>query len=185
VGLKDRALAIMKRIFGRGYPEIYSALKDYAKSKGLKVEDVIAAAVTSYMAADEEAKEKLEEAITELKVKRSSSGMNYEQFLDMFSKMMDITVNAMVKVHQAGQELVKSSVINELKSTIETVEEIKRLGQEGGKGSIEDLISQIMIGSILKRLGASNIPLQKIGSKGRKTGKGKVINLEEEEFEES
>ena len=61
--LKD----VLKRVFARRHSDIWAALQDYANSKGIRVDDALAAAVSAYLAADEEGKETLGISHRELK----------------------------------------------------------------------------------------------------------------------
>ena len=175
----SRALEVMKRLLGRRHKDIYMMAKEYAEKRGLKVEDVMASALAAYIAADdEEAKAKIEEIITSREQRARQP--NYDDFLAMFERMMNITVDAMVKVHRAGQELVKSSLINEIKSNIETVKEIQKMGSEGGKGSIDDLIANALIASFMQRMAIPAPPGAEPPSRGlrRRAGTGEVSELE-------
>jgi len=172
--LASKIKRLLSRVFGRKYPDLYDAVKSYAEKRGLKPEHVIASAVAAYLSADEEGKEELEEAMKSLAAKRGGSGgMNLQQF----KAYMDAFVDAMVRIQEAGQKLVKGMIVNELRGTIETIEEIKKIGSEsGGQGTIEDLLAAALINRILGGYGIS-LPSKNIPA--RRTGKGKVEKLEE------
>lgn len=182
----ERVKAILKRLLGRRHPEIYDALKAYARKKGMRVDDVIAAAVATYLSMDDEGKEELEMAIQQLKAKAQAqnpySPEAIKSALQLFKDVMEITVDAMTKVQGAAQQLVRNSLINELRSNMEMVKEIKQLGEEGGKGSLDDIIAQAFLGAMMSRLGANQLVGLASPSRGKrvKAGTGKVEQLEPE-----
>ena len=152
--------SILKAIgkkFRRGHPDIFQAVRLYAQSKGLDPEDVVAAATSAYLSTDEEGRDKLETAISERKASGGGGGeeASLEKALSMFERMVDTSVKLMTKSQEAGQTLIKGSLLNEIKSQAETIEAIKTIGATGGKGSIEDTLATAFVNGLLSRVGAS------------------------------
>ena len=170
---------ILKRIFSRGYPDLYTAVKNYAEKRGISVDDVMAAALTTYLSADEEGKAELEEAIRNLKFRRGGGGASFKDFMQQFKDFADVMIDLMTKIHGAGQQLIRGMLVNELKGTVETIQEIRRIGAESGGGTftLEDLLAQAFLARILRGFGVNPNQLSKVKSK--KTGKGKVEVIEE------
>lgn len=170
----------IKQVFRRGHPDIYAAVKDYAKESGARVDDVIGAALASYLSTSDEGKEALEDAMA---ARRESGGggaggmKGIKEALEIFKDMADTTVSMMTSAQEAGQKLLRGSLLTELKSQAETIEEIKRIGGESGKGSIEDILATALINKLLAGAGVKT----EKGSKGRKvkSGTGNVDEVEE------
>jgi hypothetical protein len=147
--LLDRLL----RAFRKKHPELYEALVEYAKKRGVKVTDVLGSAVASYLSADEEGKAELEKVIAS-KAYTPMGVRGFQEFMDIFKTTANAMVEMMVSIQKAGQELVRGSLLNELKSNIETIEEIKKIGAEGGKGGFEEALAEAAINLLLGRAGA-------------------------------
>lgn len=175
-------LAKIGKRFRRGHPDIFQAVRAYAQSKGLDPEDVVAAATSAYLSTDEEGRDKLETAISERKASGGSGSeeAGLEKALAMFERMVDTSVKLMTKSQEAGQQLIKGSLLNELKTQAQTIEEIKSIGASGGKGSIEDRLAGAFVDGVLRNVGAS---MGGSGSDKTKTkvtsGKGAVEKVSE------
>ena len=89
----------------------------------MKPDDVIAAAVSAYLTADDEGKEELEEAVRSLKARQASGGMSFQQVADVLKGVTDL----MTTVQQTAQNLVRASLVNEIKGVMQTVEDIKKI----------------------------------------------------------
>lgn len=176
----SKIMSRIKRMFRKRHPDIYEATKKYAEGQGLRIDDVIGAGLSSYLSTTSDGKEALENAIEERGRKgggSSTSGM--EEALQMFERMVDTSVKLMTKSQEAGQQLIKGSLLTELKSQAETIEAIKSIGAEGGKGSIEDVLATAFVNRLLEGKGISF--KKKTTKKKKKSGKGKVVEIEEEQ----
>ena len=158
--------------FRRGHPDIYEAAREYAKAKGIDVEDVTGAALSAYLSSDQEGKEALESAIEERRAKGGGSSMaGMKEALAMFESMVDTSVKLMTKSQEAGQTLIKGSLLNELKNQAETVEAIRSIGATSGKGSLEDTLATAFINRILSGAGVNIQASTKTPAKQSGTGK--------------
>ncbi|MCM8802830.1 MAG: hypothetical protein NC827_05940 [Candidatus Omnitrophica bacterium] len=161
------------RVFKKKHSDIYEALVRYAEKRGVKISDVIGSAVLSYLSADEEGKAELEKMVAE-KAYTPVGQKSYQAFLETFTNTAKTIVDTMVTIQEAGQRLVKGSILNELKSNIETIEEIKKIGASGGSESLEDILASAFIKTLLGRAGI-RLPEK------RESGTGKVKEIKEEE----
>jgi hypothetical protein len=134
--------------------------------------DVVASAVSAWMAGDEEAKGDLEEAMAQLRAKRGGSP-DFEAGLAVLEKMTDTVGRLVESLNKLRANVSVSSMLADFKATSQALEEMKRAAAEGGKGSIEDML----FGAILSRFfpGFSQL------SAAKRTGAGKVRKLGEEE----
>jgi hypothetical protein len=159
------------RAFRKKHPELYEALKDYADKRGVKVTDVLGSAVASYLSADEEGKAELEKVIAS-KAYTPMGVRGFQEFMDIFKTTASAMVEMMVSIQKAGQELVRGSLLNELKSNIETVEEIKKIGASGGKGGFEETLAEAAMNILLGRVG--------VKPSTKPSGSGEVKEIVEE-----
>lgn len=169
------ALEKIRRFLGRGHGDIYEAAKKYADERGVAVTDVLASAVTSYLAADEEGKATLEEAMSK---RRASGGGGTDPMaaVDMFTKMAD----SMAKMFESVNELRSSVSIGAMVSDFETVttavDKLKGIGAEKGKGSTEDIIADALVrGMVNKMVGNTEV----LDKKTKGTGGNKVETIEQ------
>ena len=166
-------------VFRRKHPDIYTLAKKYADEKGVSVGDVIATAVASFVASqDEEYKEELINIIKGRSVAASSSGANISQIKDLVEVFRELTL-AVADIMKASQEVshsvLRSSIVTELKETMRTVEEIKSIGET--RGGTDKMISDAFLNLLFSRLGAGMLGMAKSNQGGNKK-KHKV-----EEFE--
>lgn len=165
----------IRNLLGRGHGDIYEAAKKYADERGVAVTDVLASAVSSYLAADEEGKATLEEAMSK---RRASGGGGTDAMaaVELFTTMAD----SMSKMFGAVNELRSSVSIGSMVSDFETVttavDKLKGLGAEKGKGSTEDILAEALIkGMVNKMVGSTELT----DKKTKKTGDGKVEKIEQ------
>ena len=170
----------IKRGLRKRHPDIYEATKNYAKEQGVRVDDVLGAAVSSYLSTTDEGKEALEDAI-EARAESGGGGgtgmKGIEQALSMFERMSKATVDMMTTAQKAGQDLIRGSLLNEIKNQAQTIEEIKQIGASGGKGGIEDVLATALVNKMLQGAGVSIVKKEKGTTK--KSGEGKVDKIEE------
>lgn len=165
----------IKRVLGRGHGDVYEATKKYAADRGVAVSDVVASAMTSYLAADEDGKATLEEA---MKNRRAGGGGGGDPMaaVEMFTKM----ANSMSEMFGSVNELRSSVSIGAMVSDFETittaVEKLKGIGAEKGKGSTEDILADALIRGMVNRMvGVTDTS----GKKTKETGTGKVEKIEQ------
>jgi len=166
----------IKRVLGRGHGDVYEAAKKYAADRGVAVTDVIASAMTSYLAADEDGKATLEEAMSQRRASGGGGQANIESAVKMFTEM----TGGMTSLFQAVNELRSSVSIGSMVSDFETVttavDKLKGIGAEKGKGSTEDMLADALVRGMVNRMvGGTELP----GKKTKKTGKEKIDKVEE------
>lgn len=166
----------IKRVLGRGHGDVYEATKKYAADHGVAVSDVVASAMTSYLAADEDGKATLEEAMKNRRVGGGGGQANIESAVKMFTEM----TGGMTSLFQAVNELRSSVSIGSMVSDFETVttavDKLKGIGAEKGSGSTEDLLADALVrGMVNRMLGGADFPTKKT----KETGKDKVDKVEE------
>jgi tellurite resistance protein len=163
-----RVKKMFSKIFKREHPDVYDAVKSYAEKKNIDPADVIAAAVTAYLASDAEGKDELEKAV---KSRRSSEGTgDLKPAIEMFKTMCDAMGDMFRTMNEARSSLQASSLIADYKAVTEAAQEIKKISGESGSGSLEDQIASIFLSRILG--GGINIPRKKL------TGKAPVETVE-------
>jgi len=164
-----RLTEVMRRVFKRKSPELYDALRRYCEKKGVKIEDALNSAVALYLNADEEGRKELEDAFAEIRRMRSSGGGfgNVKEFVEAIKAVGDL----MTTVQSTAHSLVKNSLLTEVKNQMELAKSIASMGQEGGKGSLEDLLATTILSNVL------GLPIRKQQTKS--TGKGKVEEIGE------
>lgn len=160
-----RLTEVMRRVFKRKSPELYEALREYCQRKGVKIEDALNSAVALYLNADEEGREKLEEAMEQIRLAKRSS-VSMEDYINMIKATGDL----MTSVQQVARDLVKNSLLNEVKSQIELAKSIARIGEEsGGSSTIEGAFANMLLSRVL------GVPVPQ----KTKSGKGKVEEINE------
>ena len=138
--MSKRIKSILRRVFGRSHPDIYTAVKDYAEKKGLDVGDVVAAAVSAYLASDAEGKEALEKAVAESKPAKGGS-TSLKPAIGLFKEMCEAMGELFTTMNEARSKLSAASLIADYKAVTEAAQEIKKLGSESGSGTLEDTIA--------------------------------------------
>jgi hypothetical protein len=159
---EGRVRSILKRIFKKGHPDLYRLLQQKAEEQGVTVEDLLAAGASAIISSTDKGAEELAQLMRE---RREGSGKDESEMfikvMDKYSGVMDTMVNSMVKIQEAGQKLVRGSLLNEVKGTFETAESIKSMGAEGGGGGLLDKVAGELIGNILTgKLGISPAAVQ-------------------------
>lgn len=142
--------SLIGRVFKRRHGDIYAAVSEYASRKGLKVEDVVAAACSAYLMADEEGKSELERAVRE-----RTGNVNIKATLGLFRDFCSVMSEMFRALNEARAGMSVSALISDFKAVSESMNEIRRIGAESGRGSMEDVIGQAILTSLLSRLGAS------------------------------
>ena len=170
--LSKKIKSILRRVFGRSHPDIYTAVKDYAEKKGLDVGDVVAAAVSAYLASDAEGKEALEKAVAESRsVKSGGGGANLKVAINLFKEMCGAMGELFTTMNEARSKLSAASLIADYKAVTEAAQQIKKLGSESGSGTLEDTIATIFLQNLLggklpkvkSRKPTGQAPVEKIG----------------------
>jgi len=169
---------MLKRFWRRlrkSHPDVADALKEYCSKKGVTVDDVIAAAVATYLAADTEGKEELEKQFAQRRMFQAGQ-INIQQTLSILKEAMKAVTDMMSAVQDASWGLVRKSVVNEFKNMVQTVEEVKRMGEE--RGGIAGNLADQFISAVLARMltGGSPLDLAEAGKKKpiKRTGEAEV-----------
>jgi len=166
----------LRNVFSRGHKDIYEAVKIYSQERGVATTDVVASAVSSYLAADEEGKDILEKTMSERRTSGGGGTADISAAVEMFTKMTD----GMTKLFQATNELRSSVSIGSMVSDFETVtgavEKIKGLGADKGKGSLDDYVADAFVRGIIKKVTGENVSISTKETK--ETGKSKVEVIE-------
>ncbi|MBA7670630.1 hypothetical protein ES703_78776 [subsurface metagenome] len=169
----------LRNVFSRGHKDIYEAVKIYSQERGVATTDVVASAVSSYLAADEEGKDILEKTMEE---RRKSGGGGGGANIDAAVKMFVDMTNGMTKLFTATNELRASVSIGSMVSDFETVtgavEKIKGIGADKGKGSIDDYVADAFVRGLIKKVTGTDVNISTKETK--ETGKGKVEVIEDE-----
>ena len=181
---ETKTKGILARIFRRGHPDLYQLLQQKAEEQGVKVEDLIAAGASAIVSSTDKGAQELAEM---MKAKREGSGKdedNLFKLMDKYTGFMDSITNMMIKVQEAGQKLVRGSLLNEVQGSLKLAEDIKSAGAEGGQGSFLDKVAGDVIGNILtKQLGISPETMKTtasaLGKKATGAASGKISTLEE------
>ena len=169
--MSKKVKAILSRVFRRGHPDVYTAAKLYAEKKGIATSDVIAAATTAYLASDAEGKEELEQAVQARRSSGGGSGISMKPAIEMFKEMCGAMGDMFNTMNTARSTLQASSLVADYKAVTSAAQEIKKIGGEGGSGSLEDKVAEIFL---TKMLGGS---LKGAKSK-KKTGKADVEEVD-------
>jgi len=142
--------AILSRVFGRGHPDIYKAVKDYAEQKGQAPADVIASACAAYLSADDEGKETLEKTMAERRAS-GGGGANINAAVNLFNEMCKSMGTMFKTMNEARASLQSQSLIADYKAVTTAASEIKKLGGESGSGSLEDKIGEAFVTAMVER----------------------------------
>ncbi|GAG77678.1 unnamed protein product [marine sediment metagenome] len=170
----------LRNVFSRGHKDIYEAVKIYSQERGVATTDVVASAVSSYLAADEEGKDILEKTMEERR--KSGGGGGGQANIDAAVKMFVDMTGGMTQLFQATNELRASVSIGSMVSDFETVtgavEKIKGIGADKGKGSIDDYVADAFVRGLIKKVTGTDVNISTKETK--ETGKGKVEVIEDE-----
>jgi len=165
----------LRNVFSRGHKDIYEAVKVYAQERGVATTDVVASAVSSYLAADEEGKDILEKTMAE---RRASGGGGGGADIEAAVKMFVDMTGGMTKLFEATNQLRASVSIGSMVSDFETVtgavEKIKGLGSEKGKGSLDDVLADAFVRGLVKKVTGVDANLNSSSKKGKETGKSPI-----------
>lgn len=168
----------LRNIFSRGHPDVYKAVKTYAQERGVPTTDVVASAVSSYLAADEEGKDILEKTMEE---RRKSGGGGGQANIEAAVKMFTDMTGGMTKLFQATNELRASvsigSMVSDFKTVTTAVEEIKGIGSEKGSGSLDDILADAFVRGLIKKMTGVE-PGEIPKKKGVKTGQSEIETVE-------
>jgi len=170
----SRVQRILNRIFRRGHPDIYQAMKAYADKKGIRVDDAVAAACSGYLAADDEGRTELEKAIEDKRSSGRGGSTDLKPAIEMFTTMCNAMGQMFNTMNSARASLQSSSLIADYKAVTQAASEIKKLGGEGGSGSLEDKAADWFLG----RLFGGDLKIER--KSGRKTGQDKVEEVGKE-----
>ena len=165
----------MYRVFKKGHPDIYDALKDYCDKKGYNMSDVIASAVAAYMAADEEGKEELLEKMAQRRASGGGNPLQIKETMELFKDFCSVMKEMFSAINEARANMSVSALISDFKAVSNAMNEIQKAGGEAGKGSIEDLLAAAFVQNLLGQFGVKKSP-----AKTTPSGKGKVIEVGEE-----
>jgi len=178
-------MAGIKQVLGRIYkvmpkrhPDIYKTMQEYANTRGMKLEDLMATAATVYMQADATPDEKanLEEIMSRRAGSSGGSGGGSQKAnFSMMTGMMKDFAGAMKDVFGAMNEaragMSISALTSDFKATASALEEVKNIGSEGGSGSIGDTLADGIVKGVIQ-----NITGGKLGNiqLSKRLGTGKV-----------
>ena len=171
--MASKVRAILGRVFKRGHPDIYDAAKAYADKKNLATTDVIGAAVSAYLAMDEEGQEVLEKHVAARRGGGGGGKTGLKPAIEMFKTMCGAMGDMFKTMNESRASLQSNALIADYKAVTEAASEIKKLGGEGGSGSMDDYVARLFLG---KLFGDSKIPRRP----DRKTGKDKIEEIDEE-----
>jgi len=154
------------------HPDVYKALKRYCDEKGINMSDVAAAALASYLAADEEGKEELERAMAERSMSSSTGAPNVKATIGLIRELCGAMTDMFKAVNEARANVATQSMLADFKAMANFLNEVKETGSESGKGSVEDMLA----GLLFSRFFGGGL-----GKKAKKikTGTGKVKKIEE------
>ena len=159
----------LMRIFKRGHPDIYDALKKYCEDKGLNPSDVVASAVATWLATDEEGKAELEQAMA--KRRTAPSGMDFKMLIGMFKDMCDAMSSMFRAMNEARANMSLSAMISDFEAVSGALERMRSKAAEKGTGSAEDLLYALILSRLFPNLG------QQVGK--LRTGVGSIKKVED------
>ena len=169
-------------VFRRGHPDIYDAVKKYAEKRGVTVSDVIAAATSAYLQTDAEGKEELEKALASRRTSAKGAS-NLKESIGAVTELLKSLGDVFSALNEVRSTVSIQSVVSDYKTLREAVRGVAEEGQASGKGTIDDYLAQLFVNAVISKFtgGAGGVPLtQKPPGKNlKKTGKGKVIEVEE------
>ena len=162
---------VLFKAFKRGHPDVYGVLKRYCDERGLNVSDVTASAVMTWIAADEEGKKDLEQAMSERRTGGGGSPAGMKPMLAMFKEICESMGSMFKAMNEARSTMSMQSMLSDFKAVSGALSEMKKTGSEAGKGSVEDLLATALF---TKLFGG------KEGKKAAKTktGTGKVKKVD-------
>jgi hypothetical protein len=161
---------VIKRVFARRHSDIWSALQEYASSKGIRADDALAAAVSAYLAADEEGKETLERYVSE---RRRSGDADVKAAIETMRQMFGLMGEAFDAINKARVNLQVGTLVSEYEALAQAAEKIKKSGAESG--GFEDMVANWF----LSRMFGGQLPIQFKSSGRKKTGEAPVTEFEE------
>ena len=174
MGWKDR----LRNVFSRGHKDIYEAVKEYAQERGVATTDVVASAVSSYLAADSEGKATLEAAMEEHRKGGGRGGADITTAVEMFSKMADSMTKMFTSVNELRSSVSIGAMVSDFETVTGAVEKIKGLGAEKGAGSVEDALADAFIRGLINKITGGAGLSKTTKGKGVETGQGKVEVIE-------
>lgn len=157
------------RIFKRGHPDIYTALKDYCKEHNLDASDVVASSIAAWMASNEDSKAELEEHMKARRIGTGGGRGDIKAALGMFKEVCGSMGEMFTAMNEARAGMSISAMLSDFEAVSQTIEKMKGKASEAGKGSIEDLLLSALLSRIL--------PTGSSGLK-KKTGTGKIKKVE-------
>jgi len=164
------------KVFKRGHPDIYDALKDYCDKHGYNMSDVVASAVAAFMSADTEGKDELIEKMSQRRaVQPSGSPLQVKTTLELFKDFCGVMKEMFSAMNEARANMSIQAMLSDFKAVSNAMTEIQKAGSEGGKGSMEDLLASAIITRILGGFGVKKPP-----SNTTPSGRGKVMEVGEE-----
>lgn len=155
------------RAFKRGHPDIYKVLKRYCDNHGLNISDVTAAAVASYMAADEEGRVELEAGMKARRIGGGGSGGSVKASLGVFKDVCGAMGEMFEAMNKARSGMSMSAMLSDFEAVSTTISKMKEKGSEAGKGSVEDALATAILSRILGGIEATKT----------KTGTGKIKKI--------
>ena len=159
------------KAFKRGHPDVYKVLRKYCDERGLNVSDVTASAVMTWIAADEEGKKDLEQAMAARRTGGGGSSVQIKDTLGIFKEVCSSMGEMFKAMNEARAGMSMQSMLSDFKAVSDTLTEMKKAGSEAGKGSIEDSLATAFIERILSGAGGKK-------ATKTKTGTGKVKKVE-------
>ncbi|MBA7698385.1 hypothetical protein ES703_107062 [subsurface metagenome] len=141
---------ILKRVLRRTHPDVYEAVKEYASEKNIRIGDVVAASVSSYLSADDEGKDVLEKALAERKGGGGGGTTGIKTAVSLFKDMCEAMSTMFTTLNTAKSNLSAASIVADYKAIATAAEEIKKVGSEGGSGSIGDSLADAFVRNIIE-----------------------------------
>lgn len=173
MGLKEK----LRSIFSRGHKDVYDAVREYAKERGVAATDVIASAVASYLAADEEGKDILEATMKNRRA--SGGGGDITAAVEIFTKMADSMSKMFTSVNELRASVSIGSIVSDFETVTSAVQKIKGMGTDAGTGSLEDKLADAFIRGLINKM-TGGLGLGERKEKSTKTtGKDKVEKVEQ------
>ena len=176
MGWKDT----LRNVFSRGHKDIYEAAKKYAQERGVPVTDVVASAMASYLAADKEGADILEETMTKRRTSGGGGGAaDVTAAVTLFTNMADSMSKMFDSVNTLRASVSIGSIVSDFETVTTAVQRIKGMGTDAGKGSLEDKLADSFIRGIIARMAGG---LDVGGTKKKKTrttGESEVEELEQ------
>jgi len=142
MGLKGFGSLVARLV--RRHPDVYKVLKNYCDKQGYKMEDVVAAALSTYLSADEESRKELEQAFAEraemIRAKTSPTAA---------LKSLTETLQSVAELFKALNEFRSAvsiqSLASEYKAFVSAAKEIASEATTSSSGSIDQLIASFFL----------------------------------------